>query len=79
MRNKNQKEVDFIICNNKKPVAMLECKLSDNSLDNSFSIFEKFTGEIPKYLIIKNLKKETTLKNGAKVVLASDWLAQMKW
>ncbi len=79
MRNKNQKEVDFVICNNKKPVTMIEAKLSDNNLDNAFSIFQKQTGDIPKYMLVKNLKRNTTLKDGTKVVSAAEWLAEMKW
>lgn len=79
MRNKNHKEVDFVICNNKKPVAMIEAKLSDNNLTNAFSIFQKQTGDIPKYILVKNLKKNTTMKDGAKVVSAAEWLARMEW
>ena len=79
MRNKSQKEVDFVICNSKKPVVMIEAKLSDNNLDNAFSIFQKQTGDIPKYILVKNLKRSTTLKDGTKVVSAAEWLAEMKW
>lgn len=79
MRNKNQKEVDFVICQNKKPVAMLEAKLSDSNFDQDFSIFEKQTGSIPKYLLVKNLKKNTTLKDGSMVVSAAEWLSKMEW
>ena len=79
MRNKSQKEVDFVICNSKKPVVMIEAKLSDNNLDNAFSIFQKQTGDIPKYILVKNLKRNTTLKDGTKVVSAAEWLAEMKW
>lgn len=79
MRNKNQKEVDFVVCKNKKPVAMIEAKLSDNNLDTAFAIFQKQTGEIAKYILIKNLKKNTILKDGTQVISAAEWLAQMKW
>ncbi len=79
MRNKSQKEVDFVVCSNKKPVAMLEAKLSDNNLANAFAIFQKQTGDIPKYILVKNLKKNTTLKDGTKVVAAAEWLSEMKW
>ncbi len=79
IRNKSQKEVDFVICNKKKPVALIEAKLSDNNLENNFSIFEKITGPVPKFLIVKKLKKSTTLKDGSKVVAAHTWLTEMKW
>lgn len=37
---------------------MLEAKLSDSNFDQDFSIFEKQTGSIPKYLLVKNFKKK---------------------
>ena len=79
MRNKSQKEVDFVICQDKKPILMLEAKLSDNNLDHAFAIFQKQTGDIPKIIIVKNLKKKTTLKDGTQVVFAHEWLAKMPW
>lgn len=79
MRNKSQKEVDFVICNYKKPVVMIESKISDNNFENAFTIFQKQAGDIPKYLLVKNLKKNTTLKDGTKVVRAAEWLAKMPW
>lgn len=79
MRNKGQKEVDFVICKDKKPILMLEAKLSDNNLDHAFAIFQKQTGDIPKFILVKNLKKKTTLKDGTKVVFAHEWLGEMAW
>ena len=79
MRNKSQKEVDFVICKDKKPILMLEAKLSDNNLDHAFAIFQKQTGDIPKFILVKNLKKKTTLKDGTKVVFAHEWLGEMAW
>lgn len=79
IRNKSQKEIDFVICNKKKPIALIEAKLSDNNLENNFAIFEKITGPVPKFLIVKKLKKSTTLKDGTKVVAAAKWLSEMQW
>lgn len=58
---------------------MLEAKLSDSNFDQDFSIFEKQTGSIPKYLLVKNLKKKTSLKDGTIVVSAAEWLSKMEW
>ncbi len=79
MRNKNQNEVDFVICKDKKPQVMIEAKLSDNNLDHSFDIFQKQTGDVPKIILVKKLKKETTLKSGVRVLKASEWLSHMNW
>ncbi len=79
MRNKNRNEVDFVICKDKKPQVMIEVKLSDNNLDHAFDIFQKQTGDVPKIILVKKLKKETTLKNGVRVLKASEWLSHMNW
>ena len=62
----------------KLPLA-LEAKLSDNNLENNFSIFKKITGPVPKFLVVKKLNKRTTLADGTKVVAAHTWLTEMKW
>lgn len=79
LRNKNQNEVDFAICKNKKIVTMIECKLSDNNLSNHFSIFDNKDKSIQKVLLVKNLKRETILKDGTEVVHAHKWLATQNW
>jgi predicted AAA+ superfamily ATPase len=77
LRNKNQNEVDFLICHEKRPLMMIEAKLSANNLENSFHIFEKGVGAIPKILIVKKLDRSFTQKSGARVVKASEWLEKM--
>lgn len=79
LRNKNKAEVDFLICENQKPILMIETKWSDNNLNHHFSIFEKFTGPVKKIILVRNLKKETVLKDDIKVYAAHKWLSQMKW
>jgi hypothetical protein len=77
LRNKNQNEVDFLICHEKRPHMMIEAKLSANNLENSFHIFEKGVGTIPKIILVKKLDRSFTQKNGARVVKASEWLEKM--
>lgn len=77
LRDSNQNEVDFLICHEKKPLMMVETKLSDNNLENSFHIFEKSLGAIPKLILVKNLDRNFSQKTGARVTLASEWLAKM--
>jgi predicted AAA+ superfamily ATPase len=77
LRNKNHHEVDFLICLDKKPKLMIETKLSDNNLENSFEIFEKSLGTLPKIILVRNLDRAFTLKNGTRVERASDWLARL--
>jgi predicted AAA+ superfamily ATPase len=77
LRNKSQNEVDFLICHEKCPLMMVEAKLSDKNLENSFHIFEKGLGVIPKIILVKNLDRNFTLKTGIQVLQASRWLEKM--
>lgn len=77
LRDKNQNEIDFLITKDLKPILMIEVKLSDKNLESSFHIFEKSFGPIPKIIIVKNLDRSFTQKNGARVMKASEWLAKM--
>lgn len=77
LRDKNQHEVDFLICHDKRPLVMIEVKISDNNLDTSFHIFEKGLGTIPKIILVNKLDRNFSQKSGARVVRASEWLAKM--
>lgn len=77
LRDKNHHEVDFLICHDKKPLLMVETKLSDNNLDNSFHIFEKGLGSIPRLILVKNLARGFSQKDGTRVENAALWLAKM--
>lgn len=75
LRNRQQNEVDFLICHDKKPIHLIECKSSDKNLDNSFELFEKQLGKLKKTILVKKLDRDYTLKDGTKIVKAHEWLA----
>lgn len=41
LRNKEKKEVDFVVLENNKPWFTVECKLSETQIDPSFEVFQK--------------------------------------
>lgn len=41
VRDKERREVDFVICDQRKPVVLVECKLSDATLDDSLLYFAR--------------------------------------
>lgn len=77
LRDKNQNEVDFLICRDKRPLLMIETKTSEKNMESSFHIFEKSLGDLPKIILVKDLERGFTLKTGARVERASNWLAKM--
>lgn len=79
LRDKNQHEVDFLITHEKKPILMIESKLSMNNLENSFGLFEKSLGSLPKIILVKNLDRNFTQKDGTRVQKAHEWLEKMEF
>lgn len=77
LRNTNKNEVDFLICKDKKPLMMIEAKLSENNLTNSFDTFASQLGDIPRIMVVKELHKPYRMSNGVQVVRAADWLAKL--
>ena len=79
LRNKDKKEIDFLILKDEHPACMLEVKSSQNSLSKGFSTFLKYFKNIKAIQIVKNLKREKTFPNGAQIRKASPWLAKMNF
>lgn len=74
-RTKEQKEVDFVMVVEGKPVQMLEIKLSDPTLSPALRYFhDKYA--IPAVQLVKNLRQER-LDQGIEVRRAFDYLKQL--
>lgn len=46
-RNKEKEEVDFVVTNNTKPIALIECKLADTSISRSLLDLSHALGDLP--------------------------------
>ena len=79
LRLKRKAEVDFLICKDGKPLLMIECKFSDKNLEYHFAAFEKSLGPVPKIILVYHLRRETTLKDGTRIVAAHKWLSEMNF
>lgn len=82
LRDKDHKEIDFLICFKGEPVAMIETKLSDATPTPHFEHFEKrikSSRPITKIQVLLDLKKPFTTKTGVRVVKAEEWLCRLDW
>ena len=89
LRNKDKKEIDFLIVKEDQAVCMLEVKNSQDTLSKSFSPFLKSFKNLKAIQIVKNLKREKTFPKGEKIPgepmpgveirKASSWLAKMNF
>ncbi len=75
IKNKDGKEVDFLITENDVPTLMIEVKWSDANLSPNFAGFDKFFPSIRKIQLVKELKMEKTYPGGAEVRAAHNWLS----
>ncbi len=80
LRNKEKKEVDFLITNNKKPIFLIEAKLSDTSPASSLLEFQAEL-KVPAIQLVNGpatTRKVIKGKNGKiGVFSASTWLATL--
>lgn len=73
---KEQKEIDFVLVIDEKPVQILEIKLSDPIISPSLHYFyEKYN--IPAVQLVKNLRHERVDK-GIEVRRALDYIGQLE-
>jgi len=79
IRNKDQKEVDFIITENNKPYILIETKFTDTTISKTLKEFQNLY-DIPAVQLINTPGIKRLIKNGDNqilVVTASDWLANL--
>ena len=75
LRNKEGKEIDFMITKFGNPTHMIEVKLADSNLSPNFSVFNKYFNHIKQIQITKNIQREKTFPNGAEIRKAHTWLS----
>ena len=79
LRNKDKKEVDFLIVSDRSPVCMLEVKTAQDTVAEGLRIFLKYFKKIKAIQLVHNLKREKTFQSGIEIRRASVWLAKMKF
>ncbi|MBU1398460.1 MAG: DUF4143 domain-containing protein, partial [Proteobacteria bacterium] len=75
LRNKDGREIDFLITNNEQPALMIEVKWSDSDRSPNFSFFGKHFNEVRKIQIVKELDREKTYPDGVQIRTAQNWLS----
>ena len=75
LRNKDKKEVDFMIAKNNNPLCMVEVKTSQDHVSEGLSFFANKFKKAKKIQIVHQLKREKTFPNGIEVRKAHNWLS----
>lgn len=77
LRNKDGREIDFLLTKEDKPALMIEVKWNDEERSPNFSLFEKYFTGAKKIQLVKELKKEKTYPDGVEIRSAKNWLSEM--
>lgn len=79
LRNKDKKEVDFLITKDHLPQLMIEVKKTQDQVSSGIHFFHKQLKNIKAVQLIQSLKREKSFAQGIEIRKASLWLAKMKF
>ena len=77
LRDKDGREIDFLITQDDNPSLMVEVKWNNANLSSNFSFFERYFTGIKKIQLVKELNREKTYQDGAQIRMAHNWLAEL--
>lgn len=77
IQTRDGKEIDFYIKIEKKRHFLIEVKLSENIISNSFKTIDKYFHDSKKFQIVRNLKNNFENKDGVKCVNALEFLKNL--
>ena len=75
-RNAEKEEVDFVVCNRRKPIALIECKVSDRVPAPALQKLSARLGDIPAIQLV-NENIESTFGKNFLVASAARFLARL--
>ena len=79
LRNKEGKEVDFLILKNNQPSSLIEVKKSQDYISQGLLFFSKKFKNIQKVQIVQKLKREKTFPDGVEIRKAAPWLSKLNF
>lgn len=79
LRNKQEKEIDFLITKNKKPHVMIEVKESDAIASENFKEYGKCFPDVKKIQLVKNLNEEILTSKQVLITPLAEWLSKMEF
>ncbi|MEI7449289.1 MAG: ATP-binding protein, partial [Desulfomonile sp.] len=77
LRNKDGREIDFLVVIDGRPALMIEVKWADASLSRNFTVFSKYLSQTPALQLVGRLDREKSFPSGARIVRAAPWLTEL--
>ncbi|MCD4652589.1 DUF4143 domain-containing protein [bacterium] len=76
LKNKEGREIDFLVTSESGPGIMIEVKWKDETLSSNFQLFRKFFPQVRMIQVVKKLKREKTFPSGVEIRKAHGWLSR---
>lgn len=77
LRTKDGKELDFLVCIDTHPTAIIEVKQSDLTPAKGFDHFSKYFSSVKMLQVVKECKRDKTYPSGLSVISLIPWLAKL--
>ena len=77
LKDKDGREIDFYITNDKNQALMVEVKWSEENLSPNFKVFMKYFSDAGMVQIVKELNREKSFPDGAEIRSAHKWLSNL--
>lgn len=77
LRDKNKREVDFLLTHDRQPCLILEVKKSQDIPSKGINIFYKQLKNLKAVQLVQSLGREKTFPDGIQIRKADSWLAKM--
>lgn len=74
---RDQREIDFIITHDSKPIKLIEVKLNDTNESRNFMAFEKYLKKCEKIQLVRHLNKTFSTKNNVQIRSCLNYLENL--
>jgi predicted AAA+ superfamily ATPase len=78
LRDKEGREIDFLVLIDDQPIVMVEVKWADSTLSRHFTGFAKCLPGTPGIQVVGRLEREKSFESGFSIVNAAPWLAGLR-
>ena len=75
LRDKEGREIDFLVVIDDRPTLMIEVKWADDALSRHFAGFSKYLPGTPGIQVVGQLEREKSFESGVRIIGAASWLA----
>lgn len=77
LRDKEGREIDFLIMIDNRPVLMIEVKWAEESLSRNFAVFSKYLPHTPGVQLVGKIEREKSFESGIRILDAARWLTDL--